>query len=114
MISFKVVGTTFRNHPDPLRVNWEFEGSVNGHDELSTKGFLVPEPENPYDSNAIAVKFEDGVHLGYIPKDVAHMLTTYKKIADKKDCVIKKVVYSLKDNEPTGKNDSYQVIFANL
>lgn len=114
MLSIKVVGTTFRNHPDPVRVNWDFEGAVQGHDELSTKGFLVPEPENPYDSNAIAVKFEDGVHLGYIPKDVAYVFTTRNKITDKKECVIKKVVYSVKDGAPTGKNDSYQVILANL
>ena len=38
MLSIKVVGTTFRNHPDPVRVNWDFEGAVQGYDELSTKG----------------------------------------------------------------------------
>lgn len=30
---------------------------------------LVPEPENEYDANAIAVKRLDGKTLGYVPRD---------------------------------------------
>lgn len=29
---------------------------------------LVPEPQNPYDGNAIAVSTTDGLMLGYIPR----------------------------------------------
>jgi hypothetical protein len=32
---------------------------------------LTPEPSNPYDSNAIAVYTDDGVQVGYLPKEVA-------------------------------------------
>ena len=29
---------------------------------------LVAEPDNPYDPNAVAIKYK-GVHLGYVPRD---------------------------------------------
>jgi hypothetical protein len=29
----------------------------------------VPEPSNPYDSNAIKILAADGHHVGYVPKD---------------------------------------------
>ena len=31
---------------------------------------LIHEPENPYDSNAIAVKLLDGTSLGYVPRNI--------------------------------------------
>lgn len=40
---------------------------------LLTKGAkltLKPEPENPFDSNAIAVLGPDGVRLGYVPRAI--------------------------------------------
>ncbi len=33
---------------------------------------LNPEPENPYDPNAVAVKNFEGDRLGYLPREVAH------------------------------------------
>lgn len=44
-----------------------------GHDHLCV-AYLVPEPENPFDQNAIAV-FVDNLKVGYIPKDFAAMFT---------------------------------------
>lgn len=35
--------------------------------EVGTKLDLVPEFDNPYDPNAIAIKYK-GVHLGYVPR----------------------------------------------
>lgn len=35
--------------------------------EVGTKLDLVPEFDNPYDPNAIAIKFK-GTHLGYVPR----------------------------------------------
>jgi hypothetical protein len=32
---------------------------------------LVPEPENPYDGDAIAVKGRNGQQLGYLPAETA-------------------------------------------
>lgn len=43
------------------------------------KGTLVPEPDNPYDSNAIKVLAADGHHVGYVPKD---MTSEVRKNAD--------------------------------
>lgn len=31
------------------------------------EGFLMPEPKNPHDPNAIKILTDDGVHVGYIP-----------------------------------------------
>ena len=36
--------------------------------EVGTKLDLVPEFDNPYDPNAVAIKYK-GVHLGYVPRD---------------------------------------------
>lgn len=33
-------------------------------------GTLEPEPDNPYDANAIKILAEDGHHIGYVPKDM--------------------------------------------
>ena len=33
-------------------------------------GTLEPEPDNPYDANAIKILAEDGHHVGYVPKDM--------------------------------------------
>lgn len=41
---------------------------------------LEPEPENPYDANALAVKVShDGAvyHVGYIPKDMAALIAPH-------------------------------------
>lgn len=35
--------------------------------KVGTKLDLVPEFDNPYDSNAVAIKYH-GVHLGYVPR----------------------------------------------
>ena len=34
---------------------------------------LVAEPDNPYDPNAVAIKYK-GVHLGYVPKEQNQLL----------------------------------------
>ena len=36
--------------------------------DVGTKLDLVPEFDNPYDPNAVAIKYK-GVHLGYVPRE---------------------------------------------
>jgi hypothetical protein len=38
----------------------------SGGVEVRTRFALVPEPENPHDPNAIAVRLEDGATVGYL------------------------------------------------
>lgn len=41
-------------------------------------GYVMPEPSNPYDKNAIAVYTLKGKHVGYIPKEsTRHFRKTY-------------------------------------
>lgn len=35
---------------------------------------IVPEPDNPFDRNALAVKTKNGVSLGYIPEDETSLI----------------------------------------
>jgi hypothetical protein len=53
-------------------------GAVHRPDALSSEGAapgrrlrLRAEPENPHDPNAVAVLTEDGLALGYVPRDLA-------------------------------------------
>lgn len=55
IVEFSIAGMSHRDGIDDHL--GEFEGT------------LVPEPANPYDSNAIKVLAADGHHVGYVPKD---------------------------------------------
>ena len=55
---------------------------------------LVPEPENEYDPNAVAIHHE-GTHLGYVPKRFSSEITSIIEIADI-ICTIDEVDMSLK------------------
>jgi hypothetical protein len=61
----KIAGTTFPNADGSDRMQIA-RGCEPG--ELLT---LAPEPENPYDPNAIAVWRKDGRQLGYLPREQA-------------------------------------------
>ena len=68
----KVVGTTFRTHPDVA----SFAGTIDNTGEIPVftgRAILMPEPTNEYDTNAIAVvaEIKDGKthHLGYCAKN---------------------------------------------
>lgn len=41
---------------------------------------LKPEPDNPYDSNAIAIFATDGKKLGYVPKDMTNSVRQYTQL----------------------------------
>ena len=43
-------------------------------------GRLVPEPNNPYDPNAIRIQAPDGTHLGYVPKDRTNEVRAYTSL----------------------------------
>jgi len=55
---------------------------------------LVPEPENEYDPNAVAIHHE-GTHLGYVPKKFSSDVSAILEI-DELVCTITKVDMSLK------------------
>lgn len=69
----KVAGTTF--HPLPkdqylrIRQSYEFENTPCA----DADAVLVPEPENPYDHEAVKVLVPldngEAFHIGYLPKD---------------------------------------------
>lgn len=44
-----------------------YEADIDGCDEIS----FVPEPDNPYDPNAIKVIHDEIGHIGYVPADMA-------------------------------------------
>jgi hypothetical protein len=41
---------------------------------------LRPEPDNPYDSNAIAIYATDGKKIGYVPKDMTDEVRHYTQL----------------------------------
>ncbi len=55
---------------------------------------LVPEPDNEYDPNAVAIHFSN-THLGYVPKKFSSEVTAILDIADLV-CTIEKIDMSLK------------------
>ena len=46
---------------------------VIGKLKIGTKLDLVPEFDNPYDPNAVAIKYK-GAHLGYVPREKNSLL----------------------------------------
>lgn len=56
VVQFNIAGITHRDGIDDYL--GEFVGT------------LEPEPDNPYDQNAIKVLASDGHHVGYVPKDM--------------------------------------------
>lgn len=75
MINEKVVGTTFRFAEQGNPHYSQFQGENVDGEQIPTRigqAVLVPEPDNQFDPNAVAVvtKMVDGstFHLGYVPK----------------------------------------------
>lgn len=69
ILNIRVAGATYENRQDII-------ARLNRTDPCR----LEPEPENPYDPNAIAVKVShDGSihHVGYIPKDMAALIAPH-------------------------------------
>ena len=61
---FKVAGVTYR--PDALRLD---------RFDVGRRVRLVPEPDNPHDPDAIAVRDADGRHqVGYVPRDATRRI----------------------------------------
>lgn len=66
VVEFPIAGVTFRSGVDAYL--GEFVGR------------LVPEPNNPYDSNAIRIEASDGTKVGYVPKDRTYEVRGYVKL----------------------------------
>jgi hypothetical protein len=56
IVEFNIAGLSYRDNIDNYL--GEFVGT------------LEAEPTNPYDSNAIKILSSDGLHVGYVPKDI--------------------------------------------
>lgn len=71
-INIKVAGTTFHPLPEGVHLSILSEGTLDNVPCAFAQALLVPEPENEYDKDAVAVygRLMDGkpFHLGYIPK----------------------------------------------
>lgn len=72
----KVVGTTFRQIPNLKTITGQWinkECTSRGVSELRTTARLIPEPANPYDSEAVAVYIDDQNgnthHIGYLARE---------------------------------------------
>lgn len=61
----KVVGVTFENRQETIR-------QVRAGQTI----LLIREPNNPYDSNAISVRLENGEQLGYLKRELAYKLSS--------------------------------------
>lgn len=48
-------------------------------EEYLGAGFLIPQPDNPHDPNAIAVCTKDGRHVGYWPRDYQDELAEWMR-----------------------------------
>lgn len=66
---FKVAGVTFEGRQAHI-------AKLHGGEPCK----IVPEPENPYDKNALAVHVATGgmiYHVGYVPRDIAAVVAVY-------------------------------------
>ena len=61
---FSINGTDYRTFEDIERANKLQKGETL---------YLIPEPNNEYDKNAIKVLTKDSVHIGYIPKELCRL-----------------------------------------
>lgn len=61
---FRINGTYYRTLEEIERANKLQKGEPL---------YLVPEPNNEYDNNAIKVLTKDNVHIGYIPKELCRL-----------------------------------------
>ena len=100
----KVVGTTFHNPPRYT----QFEGKIDKKAQTPTltgQAILLPEPDNKYDPNAVAViaKLADGTafKIGYLGKDTPLQKQIQKPV------VAKLVIMAYSENGDL--NDSYLV-----
>lgn len=55
-------------------VSWENRQNLILKLENNAEVFLIRNPENQYDRNAIAVKTDDGMQIGWVPKGIAKVL----------------------------------------
>ena len=77
VFDFAVVGVTFENRQEYLQ---ELYSDMVSNNIKSFTVDLIPEPENPYDPNAIAVVLKNGNNIGYVSKDFNEEI---KEILDK-------------------------------
>lgn len=104
----KVVGTSFREQKHYTEFFSRSETVENGVTEITGDAILIPEPDNPYDSNAVMVvaKLKNGKphHVGYL-KSAQKGGMLQQKITHPQPAVLHITAYS----DSGDFNDSYTV-----
>lgn len=73
--------------------NWDYDFSKTYEEEPVT---IEAEPENPIDTNALMIKDQFGKLMGYVPKEIAQLMTTgiNKGILELKNAKVKEIINS--------------------
>lgn len=107
----KVVGTSFYKQ-DLMDFNLDFTLSLP---KTTLDAVIVPEPENPYDSNAKRVEIKSPFypdvrhHIGYLGKDNVLYNTTKSYTKREIPCQVTLVAWSTQTKKGKAMNDSYTV-----
>ena len=80
-LSFSVAGTKFRTKNEIERLK-----NLKYVEELR----LIPEPDNQYDSNAIAVYTLDNSLIGYVPKEMTNLMRDNTGVLKRYRCIFTK------------------------
>ena len=76
----KLVGTTFRQEGQKTLSTMKQADVIE----------LVPDYNNPYDSNAIKAMF-NGIHIGFIPKDTASKIKADRGVTLNVKCTVNSI-----------------------
>ena len=82
---FDIVGESFyKDHVEALvRAGWKWVQHDNGWDKIGVQCWLVPDPTNPHDANAVGVwaghskgfSPDQAIQIGFAPKDTARWMS---------------------------------------
>ena len=87
-----------------------YEGRAAIIERFAARGqrvFLVREPQNPYDPNAILVRVDQGYDIGYVPRDEAAALAKFLDLGFPHTAVIRKILQGRKAPIPVVDADIY-------
>ena len=87
-----------------------YENRANAVEHFAAKGqrvFLVREPQNPHDSNAILVRLEKGYDIGYVPRAEAAALAKFLDLGFPHSATITKILQGRRAPIPVVDADIY-------
>lgn len=91
-----VAGVKFENNDGSSRQSY-----IKKYCDLQTQVYLIPEPTNTYDCNAIGIYVEKGldgstVQIGYVPKETTHSIHSLLAKSDP-DCTVYSYIHYISD-----------------